>query len=362
MSQSADSVKRMDRKIGIIKLPVNRLHIELTNICNFSCEFCPDSRMKRQRGNMPTEMARAIIDEAGREGIAKMVLFHVMGEPVLHPDLVDLSAYAGEKGLDVCITTNGSLMDGNLLHSLQDAGVRQVIVSLQTPDEKTFSMRGAGGISFDEYAQRVTTLTREFIKYPGNMELTISFLSSPLRRLIFPVAEEFSIADTSKDLKRHLRLWAERILAGTGIKDRLPIVLKQIDRVRSFRENTIELTEGLSFKTRILGDWVKKGNSRIVKARFGFCQGLQENFGILYNGDYVFCCTDFDGKTSTANFGNTSIVDYLASDPVQEVVRGFRQFRVIDPYCQECIGDTSYLNSFVKQIGSILYFKLIRGV
>jgi len=343
--------------IGVIKLPVNRLHMELTNICNFSCEFCPDSRMKRQRGMMSADMAKTILDEISGSGHISLVLFHVMGEPTLYPDLVDIAEYANLKGIDVCITTNGSRLNLNLLESLQKAGVKKIIVSLQTPDEKTFAMRGARGLSFEVYAEQIISAAKAVIRNNSGTELSISFMSSPLRKLIIPVAKEYSIADNSVKLRKYLKLWAENILKGTHIESHLPKVLKQINRARSFRENRIILTDRLSFHTRIVGDWATHFDRKNVKAKIGYCPGIQENIGILWNGDYVFCCTDYEGRTSIANYNDVTIADYLRDKTVQRTARGFQRFRVLDDYCQSCLGDSSYLNSFVKQIGSILYFK-----
>ncbi len=350
----------MDKSIGVIKLPVNRLHIELTNACNFSCEFCPDSKMKRKRGFMPSEMAKSIIAEVGRTGVVKSVLFHVMGEPTLHPHLIDIAEYAHHKNVNVCVTTNGSTMGKELLDGLIKANVKRVILSLQTPDENTFSMRGAGELSFEEYAERVTSIARAFINNGHESELTINFLSSPLRRLIIPIAKELSIADTSKKLRAYLQVWVERILRGTSIEYRLPDVLRQITHVKSFKENKITVSDRISIHTRIVGDWATHFDHKIVKARIGYCPGIQDNFGILWNGDYTFCCSDYEGRTTTHNYNDTSIHDYLSKEVVQEVVRGFRRFRVLHPYCKQCLGDKSILNSVVKQIGSIIYFKWIK--
>ncbi len=352
----------MHKSIGVIKLPINRLHMELTNICNFSCEFCPDSMMKRQRGMLSVDMAKSILDEVSSAGITNLVVFHVMGEPTLHPNVVDLVEYANLRKVNVCITTNGSRLDLLMLKALQNAGVKKIMISLQTPDESTFSMRGAKGFSFIDYSEQITSVAKTFIREDRGAELTISFLSSPLRRLIIPVAKEFSIADTSMKLKKHLRLWAERILKGTNIEKRLPDVLKQINRARSFKENRIIITDRLFFHTRILGDWIKNSDKKLVKAKFGYCPGIQENFGILWNGDYVFCCTDYDGKTSIANFNQVSIINYLQNNIVQKTVRGFQRLKILDSYCQSCIGDTSHINSIVKQIGSVLYFKWLKRI
>ena len=350
----------MAERIGVIKLPVNRLHMELTNVCDFSCEFCPDSKMTRQRGFMHIEMARSIIDDVSKTGIAKLVVFHVMGEPTLHPNLVDIAEYANNKRVDVCVTTNGSYMKKDLLNALINANVKRLILSLQTPDEGTFTMRGASRLSFQAYAKNITSIARTFLNNGCRTELTINFLSSPLRKLIIPIAKEFSIADTSKKLREHLKVWAERILNGTNIEHRLPEVLKLIRRTRSFRENKVIINDSLSFHTRIVGDWATHFDQKVVDARFGYCPGIRENFGILWNGDYTFCCTDHNGMTSTHNYNDTSLHDYLNDSVVQKVVKGFNRYRVLHPYCKQCLGDKNVLNAIVKQFGSIAYFKWIR--
>lgn len=352
----------MAENIGFIKLPIDRLHMELTNHCNFSCEFCPNSVMKRRRGMMSSDMAQSILDEIGRSPLVKLVLFHLMGEPSLHPNLPEIAEYAQLRNVEVCITTNGSRFHEGLLRALLEANVGKIILSLQTPDAKSFAMRGAGGLSFEEYASRITAITRSFIENSKThrTEMTVSFLSSPFRRLIVPLMEEFSIADTTSVLREQLRAWSERILRGTELEPRLPDVLHRIMRAGVFRENTLPITEKLSFQTRFVGDWGNHFRKKLIRARFGYCPGLQEHFGILWNGDYVYCCTDYDGKTSTANFNTCSVTDYLRSREVQQTVRGFQKFRVIHPHCRLCMGDSSYLKAFGKQMGSILYFKWLR--
>jgi len=350
----------MAKNIGVIKLPVNRLHMELTNICNFSCEFCPDAKMKRQRGMMSFEMAKGILDEVSNSGIIKTVLFHVMGEPTLYPRLIDVTEYASAKSVDTCLTTNGSHLDEKLVDELIRAGVGKIIISLQTPDEKTFALRGAKGIYFEDYAEKIVAVIKKFLSGTEKTKLIISFLSSPLRRLIIPIFPEVSIADTSTDLKRYLRLWAERILLNTPLEDRYNGVLKQIQKIRTFKENTIFISDRVTFHTRILGDWSIHFDEENINAHFGYCPAIQDNFGILWNGDYTFCCTDYNGRTSTHNYKDTVINDYLWEEVVQETVRGFNKFRVLHPYCRQCLGDRNVLNAIVKQIGSIIYFKWLK--
>lgn len=336
--------------------------MELTNICNFSCEFCPDSRMKRKRGMMPLDTAKEILDQIAETKVVRTVHFHIMGEPTMHPHLVEIAAHAGSLGVETCLTTNGSLLDPELLDGLIDAGVGRIVISLQTPDDKTFKLRGAKGLTFEEYSERILNIARRFLSDEGRSALTISFLSSPLRRLIIPIYPEVSIADTSADLGKHLMSWTDRIITGSAIENRRADIVKQIRKTYSFRENLIRLTDRLSFRSRIMGDWSVHFDRKNVRALFGYCQGIQENLGILWSGDYTFCCTDFDGRTSSQNCRDLSILNYLASEEVQRVARGFKGFRVLHPHCRQCLGDRNILNSVVKQIGSICYFKFWRSI
>ncbi|MGH9332949.1 MAG: hypothetical protein ACRD21_04280, partial [Vicinamibacteria bacterium] len=47
--------------------PIWWLFVEITNLCNFHCTFCPDEIMERHRGMMPFEDACKIFDQVARE-------------------------------------------------------------------------------------------------------------------------------------------------------------------------------------------------------------------------------------------------------------------------------------------------------
>jgi MoaA/NifB/PqqE/SkfB family radical SAM enzyme len=284
-----------------------------------------------------------------------------MGEPLLYPQLAEAVAYTSEKGLKSCVTTNGALLTEDKLDDLVKAGLSRLILSLQTPDERTFEFRGAGDLSFDEYKERVMRAARKVMN-SGGTHLTLSFLSSPLRRLLIPIMPELQVADKSRDLRGFLRPWAVELLTGSAYEDNLPMVLKRVKRVGSFKNNGFDLTPDVRFETRIMGDWAVHAENSNVKAKFGFCPGIRENFGILWDGRFVYCCVDYDGKTSSADINDVSIEQALGSEDVQRTIRGFDSFKVVHPHCQSCLGDKNYLKSAVRQIGSIVYFKCFRNI
>ncbi len=346
-------------KIGRIELPVQRIHLEVTSHCNFSCEFCPDSRMKRMRDFMDYELLQRILDEVEEKGIAQSVLFHLMGEPLLYPRLLDAVAYASGKGLETILTTNGVLLTEEVLNDLREAGLTKIILSLQTPDAKSFEIRGAKGVDFSQYSDQVRGVARKVMR-EGGITLELSFLSSPLRRLILPVMADVSIADTSGSLRKFLSTWVDFVFKGTEFEDRLPGLRRSLRRVRSFKQNTIELTPELFFTTRVMGDWSEHSIDDGIRARVGYCPGIREHFGVLWNGDIVFCCVDYEGRTSVGNLKDMTLLDALAGPKMQGAVAGFDKLKIIHPHCQRCIGDKNRLNTLVRQIGSIVYFKGVK--
>ena len=345
---------------AMVALPVERVHVELTNHCNFSCRFCPDGVMTRPRGFMAFDVVQRVLQEVAREKIARQVHFHVMGEPMLHPRLADAVAEAAGFGLATCLTTNGSLLDATQVQALEAAGLSRLVVSVQTPDPESFPLRGAGKLTYAQYEARIVDALRPVLERPGSMRVTLNFLTTPLPWILGPPGERLRIADRSRRLRRQLEAWATALL-GEG-HPRAASVLRQIRRARTLVQGHVALTERVDFETRITGDWAVhyRDPQRLVRARFGACNGLVDNFGILWNGDFVFCCVDYDGRTATHNIRQTSVLEYLRSPQVHRVVEGFRRFRVVHPYCQQCLGDYGVARSWVRQAGSILYFKVLR--
>ncbi|MBC7766327.1 MAG: radical SAM protein, partial [Hyphomonadaceae bacterium] len=59
----------------------NKTYIEITNICNLSCAFCPKTLRKAEF--MDIALFEHILKQI--EGSVRHLYFHVMGEPLLHP-------------------------------------------------------------------------------------------------------------------------------------------------------------------------------------------------------------------------------------------------------------------------------------
>ena len=71
-----------------------RAYVEITNMCNRNCSFCPGTT--RAPGWMEPEACRRMAEKL--RPYTDYLCLHIMGEPLLHPRLALLLEIAGELG------------------------------------------------------------------------------------------------------------------------------------------------------------------------------------------------------------------------------------------------------------------------
>lgn len=85
---------------------ITRCYLEITNVCNLNCMFCPKTR--RVKRSLTLQEFDALTDRL--RGKVKFLYFHLMGEPLLHVHLPGFIVMAREKGFIPVLTTNGTLL------------------------------------------------------------------------------------------------------------------------------------------------------------------------------------------------------------------------------------------------------------
>lgn len=104
-----------------------KVYIEITNVCNLSCDFCPPHH--RADRFMSVAAFSRVLDAV--RPYTKYLYLHVKGEPLLHPDVEQMAALACGQGFHVNVTTNGTLLDR---HPGLYRHLRQLNVSLHAAD------------------------------------------------------------------------------------------------------------------------------------------------------------------------------------------------------------------------------------
>ena len=105
-----------------------------TNACNMRCAHCYRGAGPEAENELSAAEAKKMISEIARAGF-KIMIFSG-GEPLLRPDLPELTAYAAGMGLRPVLGTNGVLITYEKALELKAAGVMGAGISLDSLDEK----------------------------------------------------------------------------------------------------------------------------------------------------------------------------------------------------------------------------------
>jgi GTP 3',8-cyclase len=143
MSEAATGHRRLHVASDKRGRPLRDLRISVTDRCNFRCGYCmPREHFGKNFRFLPRAELLSFEEIAllGRvfaaQGVVKLRL--TGGEPLLRAELPKLvGLLAGIPGVEVALTTNGSLLSEQA-RALADAGLRRVTVSLDSLDDAVF--------------------------------------------------------------------------------------------------------------------------------------------------------------------------------------------------------------------------------
>jgi MoaA/NifB/PqqE/SkfB family radical SAM enzyme len=140
------------------------LDIESTNACNLKCPMCPRTALLNDSnennkfiiGKMDITTFQRLIDEAVEIGVYSVKL-NWLGEPLLHPDIVEMVRYAKKKGiLDVMFNTNAVLLTEELSRKLIESNLDKIFFSFDSPNKKTYEQIRIGA-KYEETLDNIKT-------------------------------------------------------------------------------------------------------------------------------------------------------------------------------------------------------------
>ncbi len=102
-----------------------KIYIEITNICNLKCSFCPNNDLPKKE--MTLEQFEIILKKIDK--YTDYIYLHVLGEPLMHSQFEKIIELCKVYNKKINITTNGLLL-GKYTKILKN--VRQINVSLQS--------------------------------------------------------------------------------------------------------------------------------------------------------------------------------------------------------------------------------------
>lgn len=275
----------------------SRVYVEITNICNMSCSFCHGHSREPRR--MTADEFSMILDKLN--GQTDYIYYHLMGEPLTHPDLPLFVKTAGERGFKSVITTNGTLLD-RVGDELLESGLHKVSLSVHSFEDGT---------------------EEKFNKYMKTLA-------------------DFAVKANARGVIVVFRLWNKGFDGGRN--DVIFDYLKKHIR-GEWKDNS----KGMRIREKMFLEWGDRfswpDKNADVQGSEVFCYGLRDHFGILCDGTVVPCCLDSDGTINLGNIFNENIEDILSSDRAKNMKYGFDCRKATEDLCRRC----GYAQRFRKQ-------------
>lgn len=336
------------------KTLATQIYLELTNICNFKCDFCPIQISKRPKGFMDFALFEKAAKEAARDGIAEKISFHVMGEPLLYPRIMDAIGLVKVLGLKSDLTTNGSLLTKEVAEKLVQSGLNCITISLETVDATEHQCRGIG-LSHKEYYLQILDAVR--ILAEGGTDVTISMMNTGSRKY-FSLSPNMGVSQRETVFAEKIQKLAYDIRETLGNPVSMKDCKKAARRTNIGKPARLKIAKNVSIYIQMLWDWGNAFSSgKIYESRFGQCGYMLENIGVLNDGTVTLCCGDFKGKTAIGNIKKSSMAEILGSDHAKRIRDGKSKNRLTHPQCRKCMGGRNPLEALIKGWLSIRLFK-----
>ena len=124
--------------------------LHLTNRCNLNCRCCvyhsPNAQANPtspQAADLPYARVKELFRELKAMGTASIVL-QGAGEPLLHPQALDIIALAKRHGFETILLTNGTLLNEDKINSMIDSRHDLIKIALWATSPEEYAMNYPG--------------------------------------------------------------------------------------------------------------------------------------------------------------------------------------------------------------------------
>ncbi len=266
-----------------------KVYIEISNICNLKCSFCPDTVRPPRR--MTVDEFKTVLLKI--RGYTDYIYFHLLGEPLCHPELENFLNLAENMGFKVIITTNGTLLGKNKDVLLRSNSHYKTVISLHSFEANDSK------IPFEEYLKGCF----EYAKSAENKKVVV------------------------------LRLWNNG--GKNSLNDKILNTLENyFPKPWAEERNGTRIGEKIYIQYGDKFDWPTLESNDINEKVF--CYGLRDQIGILSNGTVVPCCLDNNGEIKLGNIFEEDLEKILNSEKAQSIYNGFSNRTACEDLCKRC--------------------------
>lgn len=287
-----------------------KIYLEISNICNVQCSFCPVVEKDKQL--LSSDEFEAILKQVAP--LTEIICLHLMGEPLAHPKFLQLLEICDKYATQIDLTTNGMLIKKYADHIIKASCIRQVNFSLQAFKDN-FPHR-----DMDPYLLPIF----EFVK---------------------------SAHEARPALYVNFRLWnqesedADNEAIFTKIESCFDIKINRNLELGAIKSKRVWNRLYLHFDSRF--EW--PSFSLPYQGTKGRCHGTVNHIGIHADGTVVPCCLDKNGVINLGNVKAQSILEIINSERFVKMRTGFLNGELVEDLCQHC----TFITRFNKKAKSL---------
>jgi len=295
----------------------DKIYLEITNACNLACSFC--GLTVRERAFMKGEDFGLALERL--QGFTKVLYFHLMGEPLLHPELPVFLDLAERRGFSVNLTTNGTLLARRGGEISGKPALNRLNISLQSMEQ--FPPAAREGL-MDALVAEVKGLVARQRRVRPDFLASFRLWTRDDGTLTGPLLA--SLAGKFPDAHADAAGLVAQTLAG---------------------RNGFPLAEGIALHAAETFDWPPSpppplSPAGALSTPAGFCRGLRDQLGVLLDGTVVPCCLDRNGDIALGNLFARPLGEILDGPRARGLYRGFTERRAMEPLCAACTYRTRF--------------------
>ena len=311
----------ISRRQKVSYLPI-RLWVEISSRCNLTCRLCVNKDIPgSMKGDMDFKLYKKIIDEV-KDYVFDINLFH-RGEPLIHPQIIEMIEYAHKNNIKTRLHTNGTLLTPEFSRKLIASGLNLISFSFDGYTRSTYEKNRIGA----SYENTLGSIV-DFLKIKKELNSKTPFTNLQ----VMEFDEEIS--------QKQFHIQKEKFIKNF---ENLPLD-KLVIRTPHNWGGLLEIAD------------VSKADRK--KAKFMACTFPWYALTIFYDGKVHLCPQDFCGELQVGDVNKESVKEIFNNKTMQGIRKSFRNKKIdnLNPCnnCDRCWRETilkipkEYLGIFMK--------------
>lgn len=259
------------------------LDLDVTNACNLRCKMCARTIMI-EKGNMPDvgfmdfDFVKHLIDEGASQGLAS-IKFSFQGEPLLHPKIVEIVAYAKKAGIiDTMFNTNGMLLTPEMSEALLDAGLDNIFFSIDSAYKENYESIRVGA-NYDKVVENI---------------LNFIHLRKVMKKHAVQIGVSMVVMEENKDeVDAFIRQWSNIVDTVNWGLDQHFVLKEKPERISNMK----------------------------TKPDIFCCSQLWQRLIVNWDGECLPCCLDVERDLLVGNAHNSSLQQIWLNSPLYKLLR-----------------------------------------